>query len=195
MSRTEDVLKRDCVLYGARQSAEGRQRMMTSKYRLNDRDLQILAAVGRMLKRLVASESVRPAQLVTIAKVQHVLSRLPLVTEGVCATIDISWRINEEGCRATSGWQFSVGDDSLTFSCGGSEYTEGVGSDSFTTMSWSASPGERSEYDGTWDESWMGPDDQGYSEADTFRSLHECDISVEDDENSLLSEADDSDED
>lgn len=141
---------------------------MESKYQLNSTDLQVLAAVGRVLKQLVTSERISPAQLVSIAKVQHALLRLPRVTEGVCVTTGISWKINPEGCGGSSGWQFSVSDDGLELHCGGSEYTEGVGSDSFTTMSWSARPGRWSDYDGTWDESWMGPNDQGNSQPISF---------------------------
>jgi hypothetical protein len=71
------------------------------------------------------------------------------------------------------------------FQFGGSEYTEGVGSDSFTTMSWSAQLGERADYDGSWDDSWMQRDEYADSpvHSEDFRGFS---ISVEDDDNELL---------
>jgi hypothetical protein len=160
---------------------------MNEPYRLNKADLQVLAAIDRLLKRLAASKSIRPAKLVSVAKVLHVLSRLPRVTEGVCVTIEISYQIKQEGCGSSSVWHLFVGEDSMALSCGGSEYTEGVGSDLFTTMTWEAQPGERTDYDGSWDESWMERDDEGYSDPAVFaEDLCGCKISIDDDDNPLL---------
>jgi hypothetical protein len=167
---------------------------MNKTYRLNEKDTEVLAAIGHLLKRLAASESIRPAQLVTIAKVQHVLSRLPRVTEGVCATIEISHRINQEGCSSSSIWHFFAGDGQLALSCGGSEYTESVGSDSFTTMTWEAQPGEQTDYDGSWDDSWMERECEGYSDsASCGNSFEDCEISIDDDDNPFLFESEEAD--
>jgi len=57
-------------------------------------------------------------------------------------------------------------------------------------MYWSASPGERSDYDGEWDDSWMGPNDEGYSDAAPF-SISGCAITVEDSDNPLLYDCED----
>ena len=124
---------------------------MRERYIFRKRDQQVVQAVERLLKRLVRSSVLEAAQLVSVAKVLHVLSRLPRATENVCVTVGLAFRVQQEGCSSSSNWQFSVGSDWLNLSVGGSEYTEGVGSDSFTTMSWSAQPGERADYDGSWD--------------------------------------------
>jgi hypothetical protein len=158
-------------------------------YRLNETDKQVLAAVERLLKELAATKSTRPAQLVSITKVLDVLSRLPRVTEDIFVTLEVSWRPKGEGGRGSSSWQFSVAGDCLELSCGGSDYSEGVGSDSFTTMEWSAHPGQRTEFDGRWDAVWMG-DEGGYSGHSPFHDLDECDVSIDDDDNSLLLEED-----
>ena len=166
----------------------GPERGMSKLYRFNETDKQVLLAVGNLLRRLIASGRLRPAQLVTIAKVQHVLSRLPSATDGVTATIEISWRISYDGSSGSSSWQFSVGREWLNLSCGGSEYTEGVGSDSFTTMDWSARAGERTDYDGRWDDRWMERY-EGYSDPPAHSSdFSNCTISVDDDDNPLLFE-------
>ena len=132
-------------------------------YCLNETDKQVLAAAERLLKELAATKSTRPAQLASITKVVNVLSRLPRVAEDISVTIEVSWRPKEAGRRGSSSWQFSVAGDFLELSCGGSEYIEGVGSDSFTTMEWSAHPGQRTEYDGRWDTVWMGEGDGDFS--------------------------------
>jgi hypothetical protein len=164
---------------------------MDELYLFNETDKQVLAAVERLVKRLAASKNTRAAQLVSVAKVLHVLSCLPRATKGVCVTIEISYRINQEGGWNTSNWQFSVGEDWLELSCGGSEYTDAVGSDSFTTMSWTARPGERTDYDGSWDDSWMERDDEGYSDpALNAEDLSDCTISIDDDDNPLLLDKD-----
>jgi hypothetical protein len=134
-----------------------------------------------------------PAQLVSVAKVLHVLSRLPRATKSVCVTIELSWQIEQAGGFSSSGWQFSVGSDWLTLSIGGSDYNESVGSDSFTTMSWSAQPGERTDYDGSWDDSWMKQDE--YSDTPVHsEDFRDCSISVDDDDNELLFHSDSSEE-
>ena len=63
-------------------------------------------------------------------------------------------------------------------------------------MSWSASLGERTDNDSSWDESWLG---EPYFDKSTSNDLAECTISIEDADNDLLcdggSEEQDNDED
>jgi hypothetical protein len=158
-------------------------------------DQLVLEAVGQILQRIAVSNCIRPAQLVSIAKVQHVLSKLPRVAEDVCVTVSLSWSVNQDGNRGSSGWTFTAADGDLSLSCGGSEYTEGVGSDSFTTMSWSAYPGRETDYDGSWDSEWMGSQEPGALDACTGFPLGECHISIHDEDNALLSDDDERDDD
>lgn len=172
-------LSRHRTLHGAKESwgYEG-------IFRLNATDKQVLAAVERVLRDITKAAIVRQAQQVSINKVLDALSRLPHVTEDVFVTIEVSWRPQDEGRRGSSSWHFSVAGDCLELSCGRSEYTDGAGSDSFTTMEWSARKGQLTEYDGRWDSVWMG-DEGGYSRT-TFHDLDECEITVDDDDNPLL---------
>ena len=160
---------------------------MSERYIFEERDQQVIRAVVRLLKQLARSEVLEPAQLVSVARVLHVLSRLPRVTESVCVTIELSWRTGQEGCSSSSVWQFSVGSERLTLSIGGSEYTESVGSDSLTTMSWSAQPGQRTGYDGSWDDSWMKQDEEYSDTPVNSEDFRGCSITVDDDDNELLS--------
>jgi hypothetical protein len=160
---------------------------MSKPYRFTEDDKHVIAAVEQLLRRLVCSGSLRPAQLISVAKVLHLVSRLPRVTPDVCVTIDLCFRIQQEGCRSSSMWHFFAGEDSLNLSCGGSEYTEGVGSDAYTSMEWSAQPGERTEYDGNWDVTWMERDD--HSDPPAYSSdFSDCDIAVDDDDNPFFFE-------
>lgn len=162
---------------------------MSSPYRLSKADKQVIAAIESLLKQLSRAEDIKPAEMVSVAKVLHVLSRLPRVTEGVSVTIEISYRVNREGGSSSSIWHFFAGEDLLALSCGGFEYTDGVGSDTFTTMSWEAHPGERTEYDGSWDDAWMERDNDGNSDPSADSSVTgNRTISVEDDDNPLLFE-------
>ena len=166
---------------------------MNKPYRLHTSDQLVLEAAEQLLRRIATSNCITHAQLVSIAKVQHVLSQLPRATRSVHVTVSISWSINRDGARGSSGWQFSVADNELTLYCGGSEYTEGVGSDSFTTMSWSAYAGRSTDYDGSWDSKWMVSQYPGSLDEVPSFPLGECDISVEDDDNPLLWDSDDPD--
>jgi hypothetical protein len=167
---------------------------MNGKYKFNHADMQILGAIKGLLRKLAAPGSVAPAQLVTVAKVLHVLSRLPCSSENVQATIGISLRVKQEGCSSLSYCRFSVTEAQLDLTCGGSEYTEGEGSDSFTTMEWFARPGRQSEFNGTWDHAWMREDEYSYPPIPEF-DFSSCEISVEDDDNPLLDEEEDAGED
>jgi len=58
-------------------------------------------------------------------------------------------------------------------------------------MIWSARPGERAEYDGSWDDLWMERDGDPDSNPAPFQDLGRCEISIDDDDNPLLSESED----
>lgn len=84
----------------------------------------------------------------------------------------------------------------LALSCGGFKQTDSMGSDSYTTMTWEAQPGERTECDGSWDDSWMDRDDEDYSDAAlNAEDLIDCTILIDGDDNPLLFESDDAPED
>jgi hypothetical protein len=102
----------------------------------------------------------------------------------------------QEGISGGSSLTLSVEPELLNLDCGESSYEAGCGSEAWTTMSWSASLGERTDNDGTWDESWLG---EPYFDKSTSNDLAECTISIEDADNDLLcddgSEEQDNDED
>jgi len=163
---------------------------MSERYRLNNDDLDILKAVRLLLRNMTELGVIRPAQLVTVAKLLHVLWAAPQVCESVSASVSISSRIKYQESSGSSSWEFSANEGCLSLSTGGTEYDPAVGSDSYSTMEWSIRPSEASDYNGIWDERWMVPNLQYYPE----RKLHidlksgEYSFGITDHDNSLLDE-------
>jgi hypothetical protein len=56
---------------------------MSERYHFDDDDLVLLEAAKALLQKTVASGNLRPAEVVSVAKLQHVLSRLPKATSGL----------------------------------------------------------------------------------------------------------------
>jgi hypothetical protein len=168
--------------------AERDEAHMNEHYNLNSTDLDILEAVKLLLRRLSEPFTVRPDQLVSIAKLLHVVSRAPQVCRSVNASISISIRTRQEKFSFTSSWQFSAFDGKLSVSTGRSEHDPAVGGDWYNEMEWSIRPSEKSEYNNRWDEEWLVPELQYYPEQKLNIDLRSSDyeISVEDHENELL---------
>ena len=159
---------------------------MIEQYRFNDHDRKVIEALQTLLWKLMTAKVLPPAKLISVAKVLHVLWHLPRPTKGVSVTINTSYRIQQqEGISGGSSLTLSVEADLLNLECGESSYEAGCGSEAWTTMFWSASLGERTDNDGSWDESWLG---EPYFEKTTNNDLSECTISIEDDDNNLLSD-------
>jgi len=92
-----------------------------------------------------------------------------------------------------SWWTFSVDEGKLSIECGGHEHDPAIGGDSYTTMSWSASPGEMTEYNDRWDEKWMVPDLGYYPDRNINIDFASGEYTVEitDSDNPLLEDSED----
>lgn len=163
---------------------------MSEPYKFNDADEDILLAVGLLLRKLVAFGMIHPAQLVTVAKLLHVLSVRPHSTTVVTASISIDARYGPEGNKTWYGWKFTVEEGNLSVWCGGGDYDHVIGSAFYTTMTWSACPGQGSDYDGRWDERWMVPDLTYNADADIDIDFASGDyaIGITDADNRLLAD-------
>jgi hypothetical protein len=164
------------------------QNPLTEPYTFNDTDRNIVEAARLLLRKLSVPGTIRPAQLVTVAKLHHVLLTLPQVTYGVTASATISTRMKYAEIMTLSWWKVSVDEGNLSIECGGHEHNPDIGGESYTSMSWSASPGERTEYDDRWDEQWMVPDLNYYLERDINIDFASGEYTVEitDCDNALL---------
>ncbi len=157
---------------------------MTEQYRFDDHDRKVIEAVQTLLWKIMVAKLLPPAKLISVAKVLHALWHLPRPTKGISVTINIGYRVQQqEGISGASSLAFSVEPDLLNLECSESSYEEGYGSESWTTMLWSASPGKRTSNDGSWNEGWLR---EPYFDQSTIVDLAECTISIEDEDNDLL---------
>lgn len=164
------------------------------EYKFDGRDLTLLASAAVLLKKVANADILRPAQLVSVAKLQHVLSVLPQVTPDLEVTVSVV------GPRRLFGeietwhyWEIGIEQERLSISSGGHLYQPSTGGDSFTSMSWIAAPGEIAELEDYRAELWMVPDVQSFPKgvAGIEFSPGACRIEITDAENALLDQDED----
>jgi hypothetical protein len=164
---------------------------MSELYRLDSSDENILLAAGLLLQKLAASRTIRPAQLVTVAKLQHILSVLPRVTTGVTASVSVCCPRHKFGDIETfHWWDFEVEEEQLRISSGGHFYRPSTGGDTFTTMTWGAIPEELAELNDYRESLGIVPDVCSFPEGVASIDFESGGYSVEilDDDNPLLEE-------
>lgn len=167
------------------------------QYILGARDRALLAAASAMLAKLAASGVLRPAEVVSVAKLQHVISRLPRVTSGVEVRVDVKgpWRRSGD-IKARHWWAVSVDDGELAIESGGWLQMPSTGGETFRTMTWEALPGETAELDDYRDHLAIVPGVQSFPIAvDTMDfTTGDYTASVDDPDNLLLQDPDDGEE-
>lgn len=138
---------------------------MNERYEFNAYDHALLRAAETLLKKVATAETTRPAELVSIAKLQHVLSILPRVTSGVEVSVSVACPRRIFGDIETMHWwEVAVEDERLSISSGGHFYRPSTGGDSFTTMSWTAIAEEPAELDDYRESLSMVPDVRSFPE-------------------------------
>ena len=169
---------------------------MPEHYSFDKRDRALLTAAAALLKKVASAETLHPAELVSVAKLQHVLSILPRVAHNLEVTVSVVGPRRKFGEIETwHYWEIGIEGKQLSISSGGHFYQPSTGGDSFTTMNWTAVPEEPAElgdYRATLE---MVPDVQSFPEAvagiefasGAYR------IEITDSENSLLEEDEDTD--
>lgn len=117
-----------------------------SLYQLSNQDRDIIAAALSLLDKLTHSTLATPAQRVSIAKLQHVFSRLPRVSHGLDVTVELTsppyMFITVE---TFYWWTLRIEDDALSVTYSGHYDHPDTGGDTFTVMTWKAIPGEQAE--------------------------------------------------
>jgi hypothetical protein len=138
---------------------------MRQSYIFDQRDAELLWSANVLLRKVVAGPRTRPGQLVSVAKLLHVLSVLPRVTEGLNVSVSVtSPRQKFDEVETYHYWDVVVEDDELKVSTGGHFYQRSTGGDTFTTMRWTAIPGHCTELKDHSESLWMVPDLRSYSE-------------------------------
>src|ERR1039457_4728446 len=89
-------------------------------YSFDRRDRALLKAAMSLVTKVATAKRTRPAELVSVSKLQHILSRLPRVTRGIHAVVHVNGPRRTFGEIETSHW-WDVGatDGGLYISSGG----------------------------------------------------------------------------
>jgi hypothetical protein len=136
---------------------------VSERYQFGAKDHDLLSAAEALLRKVLVAESTRPAELVSVAKLQLVLSRLPRVTSGMDVKVSVaSPRRNCGEIETFHWWEVAVEGERLSISSGGHFYRPSTGGDSFSTMSWVAIPEVPTELDDHRESLWMVPDAQSF---------------------------------
>ena len=171
----------------------GSEAEMHERYSFDSRDRTLLGAAAVLLKK-VAAATLRPAEMVSVAKLQHVFSRLPRVTRDLAVTVSvIGPRRKFDEIETWHYWDVAIEGEQLSIASGGHFYDPRTGGDSFTTMNWSATPGEPADYEDYLGSLWMVPDAQLFPEgvAGIDFESRAYKIEIADSDNPLLGEEDD----
>jgi hypothetical protein len=175
---------------GSNQNGESKRgEGMSEYYQFDANDDALLGAAVMLLKKAATADTTTPAQLVSVAKLQHVFSVLPRVTSGVDVSVLVACPRRHFGEIITHHWfELAVEGNRLEISSGGHFYQPSTGGDSFTTMSWTALPGELAELDDYRESLWMVPDVRSFPEGVESINLASGGYSIEvtDNDNALL---------
>ena len=158
-------------------------------YVLDEHDQRLLTLAARLLEGAVQEPSTEWAVRVSIAKLLHVICRLPNASTELSVEVTISSPRKRYG-EATIYFSLSVGvqDTTVHVRYGGHYHHPRSGGDSFTVFSWCASPGETPDWDdyGEGLEAVTGL----VNPVDVLHAmpgaLGLCEIHVSDEENTLL---------
>src|SRR5688500_7278875 len=119
----------------------------SAPYLLGERDQDLLEAARALLAKVARASSLRPAELVSVAKLQHVISRLPKVTYELEVSVQVSApRRRFSEIETFHYWEVATMGGILRLMSGGSFYRPSTGGDSFTSMIWEVQAGERPEF-------------------------------------------------
>jgi hypothetical protein len=133
-------------LLDANQPSSG---IMSQSYQFDENDHALLKAATALLEKVATVKNLRPTELVSVAKIQHVFAMLPKVVSGVDVSISVSSPQRYFGEIETTShwWQVSVKGASLSISSGGLFYRTYTGAEFFTTMKWAAVPEQATQSD------------------------------------------------
>ncbi len=167
------------------------------RYLLGHQDKKIVTASLDLLDKIVRSSFVRPAELVSIGKILHVLRTLPSVTDGVDVHVSlIGPRRSFDDREIYHWWDISVENGLIEIYSGGHFYRKSSGGDTFRCMQWSAEPSLQPDYNDYLDELWMVDDAQPFDQEVMALDLTKPGYSLEvtDNDNPLLDEIADDEE-
>lgn len=167
------------------------------RYLLDETDRELVKRAGELLRRVSASGLASPAQLVTVAKALHALSRMPQAASvGDISLSVISPRRHYMDIEVYFWWDIAFEGDLITIKSGGHFYRPSTGGDTFRSMTWQAYPGEPAELSNFHEHLTIVPGLRSFlTDIPTAEELVKFELSVEDESNELLEEEDEQDDD
>lgn len=115
---------------------------------LSENEIQVRDKVVEVIEDFITNHkklNLSPLDIISFAKALFVLSRYPKVTIEGYLDISSSTRWPNGGLSYTS---LVLNSDSFELNIGGSEYTEGIGGDSFTTLFYTSGCEDYIDFDG-----------------------------------------------
>src|SRR5690349_10863673 len=107
------------------------------QFEIGDEIIGALSMLQEFVARLIVPRKLSAATIQGLARVLLVLRRMPRTTEGICGSVTISYRCNEE----LRYYSIDLADGEFGLSDGGSVYDPGVGSDSYCHNRFKLLPG------------------------------------------------------
>ena len=162
---------------------------MSEGYQCDAKDRTLLRAAATLLNKVADAKTTKPAEVVSVAKLQHALSLLPEVPSDIEVTVSVSSpRRNFDELETWHWWEVAIEGERLSISSGGHFYRPSTGGDSFTTMTWTAIPEDASELDDYRESLWMVPDVRSFPDgvASIDFALGGYTVEVTDEDNALL---------
>ena len=120
---------------------------LPDRYCLNGRDRAVVATAIQLLEKILRAPFIAPAETVSVAKVLHVLKRLPQPSAAITVSSSLSGpeRVFGEH-RIYHFWQVNIYEHQIEISQCGHFYRKSTGGDTFTCMQWNAAPGLAADY-------------------------------------------------
>jgi hypothetical protein len=128
--------------------AESAAENESENYVLSARDAEVIHGAVQLLEKIARAPFTRPAELVSVASLLHVLSVAPRVSgAGSSARLTLRGPTRQYGDHKISHWwSIECADERIAISAGGYFFRPSTGGDSFTVLEWVAQGGEEAEY-------------------------------------------------
>lgn len=158
---------------------------MSETYKHNTRDQALVASALKLLRKVALAKITKPGQLKTVASLAHILTKFPEVPDCGFISLMVNSPSHKFGEISTFHyWEVKVDGKTLTLSSGGNFSRPGI-ADSFTSMTWDASPNASPDFYDYRESLRMVPDVKSFPEGIEGISFSEGGYSLEmyDDEN------------
>lgn len=124
---------------------------MTSRYELLPEAADVVAVAIKLLRKIIASDLPKPAQLPVIAEVLNVIARMPHTFPPLDAAVTLIGPTRIYGEHEIHHfWSVEVSGQDVYIKAAGHFYRKSTGGDSFTSLSFFAAPDSEATVDDMW---------------------------------------------